>query len=104
MNCSGIDLASKTSEICSVNETGTILRGEEIPSDEDGFRTRLAEAAPLRCLVEASPLAEWAVQALEGLGHEAVIIDVRRAKAIVCSKKTDRVNARDLANMARTGW
>lgn len=42
---------------------------------------------------------------LEGLGHEAVIIDARRAKAVVCTKKkTDRVNAQELANMARTGW
>jgi transposase len=105
MNYCGIDLASKASAICLVNETGTILREDEIPSDEDGFRTRLAQEAWLRCVVEASPLAEWAVQTLEGLGHEAVIIDARRAKAIVCTKKkTDRVNARDLANMARTGW
>lgn len=105
MNYCGIDLASKASSICIVDEKGRIVREDEIPSDEDGFRTRLGQEARLRCVVEASPLAEWASRTLEGLGHEAVIIDARRAKAIVCTKKkTDCINARDLANMARTGW
>ena len=105
MNYCGIDLASKASAICVMDEMGAMLREEEIPTDADGFRTRLGGGEAMKCVVEASPLAEWAAQTLEGLGHEAVIIDARRAKAVVCTKKkTDRVNARDLANMARTGW
>lgn len=105
MNYCGIDLASKASAFCVMDETGAILREEEIPSDADGFRTRLGGLEGLKCVVEASPLAEWAARMLEELGHEAVIIDARRAKAVVCTKKkTDRINARDLANMARTGW
>lgn len=105
MNYCGIDLASKASAICVMDERGALLREEEIPTDADGFRTRLGGVEAMKCVVEASPLAEWAAQTLEGLGHEAVIIDARRAKAVVCTKKkTDRVNARDLANMARTGW
>lgn len=95
MNYCGIDLASKTSAFCVMDETGAILREEEIPTDADGFRTRLGGLESLKCVVEASPLAEWAAQTLEELGHDAV----------VCTKKkTDRINARDLANMARTGW
>ena len=105
MNYCGIDLASKASAICVMDESGKVLAEMEIPSDEDGFRTNLGGRSTMRCVVEASPLAEWASRRLEELGHEAVIIDARRAKAIVCTKKkTDRVNARDLANMARTGW
>jgi len=105
MNYCGIDLACKASAICPMDGTGAIVREEEIPTDADGFRIRLAGEEAMKCVVEASPLAEWVVQVLERLGHEAVIIDARRAKAVVCTKKkTDRVNARDLANMARTGW
>lgn len=105
MNYCGIDLASKASALCVMDETGAILWEEEIATDTDGLRTRLGGAERLKCVVEASPLAEWTAQTLEELGHEAVIIDARRAKALVCTKKkTDRINARDLANMARTGW
>lgn len=105
MNYCGIDLASKASAICAMDESGNILWEMEMPTDEDGFRQRFGQESAMRCVVEASPLAEWAASCLEGWGHEAVIIDARRAKAVVCTKKkTDRVNARDLANMARTGW
>lgn len=105
MNYCGIDLASKASAFCVINEAGELVYEVEVPTDEDGFRTQLKRQSKLKCVVEASPLAEWAVQTLENLGHEAIIIDARRAKAVVCTKKkTDRTNARDLANMARTGW
>lgn len=105
MDYCGIDLASKASALCVMDEQGAISREAELPTDEDGFRTRLGGMEMMKCVVEASPLAEWAARTLEGLGHEAVIIDARRAKAVVCTKrKTDRVNARDLANMARTSW
>lgn len=105
MNYCGIDLASKSSAICIMNEQGVLVREDEIATDEDGFRTGLRGLEPMGCVVEASPLAEWAVRTLERLGHQAVIIDARRAKAVVCTKKkTDRVNARDLSHMARTGW
>jgi predicted butyrate kinase (DUF1464 family) len=36
MNYCGIDLASKASVICIVDESGKVLRELEISSDEDG--------------------------------------------------------------------
>jgi len=39
------------------------------------------------------------------LGHSAVVIDPRKAKAVIRTKrKTDQLDARNLAKMARTGW
>lgn len=105
MNYCGIDLASKTSAVCIDDEAGRVVTECEVATDEDGFRTRLAHLSPLRCVLEASPLAEWAAQLLEELGHEVVVIDPRRAKAVICTKrKTDQIDARNLAKMARTGW
>ena len=103
-NC-GIDLASKATAICIMNAHGEIQKEWEIPTDEDGVRTNLGKLAPMRCVLEASPLAEWMARELERYGHEAIIIDPRRAKAVLCTKKkTDQINARDLAHMGRTGW
>jgi transposase len=105
MNYCGIDLASKASAICIMNIKGEISEEFEIPTDEDGIRTRLGKLEPMRCVIEASPLAEWMARQVESYQHEAVIIDPRRAKAVVCTKKkTDRVNAQDLGHMGRTGW
>ena len=65
-------------------------------------RSRLNE--PDR-VVEAAPLAEWVAQLLEELGHEVSLIDPRRAKAVIQTKnKTDKLDARNLAKLAQTGW
>lgn len=101
----GIDLASKASAVCIMDEAGKIRAEFQMPTDEDGFRTRLGEAEAMHCVLEASPLAEWAAQMLESLGHSVQVVDPRRAKAVIRTKrKTDQIDARNLANMARTGW
>lgn len=105
MNYCGIDLASRASAVCIEDSTGNIVAEFEMPTDEDSFRRRFSKVEKMRCVVEASPLAEWAARVLEASGHEAIIIDPRRAKAVICTKKkTDRLDARNLAKMARTGW
>ncbi len=101
----GIDLASKASAVCIMDSEGRILAEFQMPTDEDGFRTRLGDREPMQCVLEASPLAEWAIGVLESLGHSAQIIDPRRAKSVIRTKrKTDQIDARNLANLARTGW
>jgi transposase len=55
--------------------------------------------------LEASPLAEWVAKLVESMGHEAVVIDTRKATGVIrTKKKTDRLDARNLARMSRTGW
>lgn len=105
MNNCGIDLASKSSAICILGSNGEILFEGACPTDEDGFRQALKSWRTLHCVIEASPLSEWVARMLESLGHEVVVIDPRRAKAIITSKKkTDKLDARNLARMGRTGW
>jgi transposase len=101
----GIDLASKTSAVCVMKPDGRIVREGMVPTDEDGFRTCLGRCESMQVVIEASPLAEWTARVVESLGHEVVVIDPRRAKAVICTKKkTDRLDARNLARMSCTGW
>ena len=101
----GIDLASKASAVCVMNAEGRIVREEMVPTVEDGFRTCLRDCEPMQVIIEASPLAEWMARVLESLGHEVTVINPRRAKAVICTKKkTDRLDARNLARMSCTGW
>lgn len=105
MSYCGIDLASKASAVCVMQSDGAISYEGTMPTDEDGFRTRLGGRAAMRVVLEASPLAEWAALELEELGHEVVVIDPRRAKAVICTKKkTDKLDARNLARLGRGGW
>ncbi len=105
MNYCGIDLASKASALCVVDHQGTIIREQMVPTEEAALRVAFTGWGVLRCVVEAAPLAEWIAQVLEDLGHEVVVIDPRRAKAVIQTKnKTDKLDARNLAKLAQTGW
>jgi transposase len=105
MNYCGIDLASKTSAFCVMTEKCEVVFECESETDEDGFRQALHKHVGLRIVLETSPLAEWAATTLEALGHKAVVIDARKAKAVITTKKkTDVLDARNLARMAVTGW
>ena len=105
MNYCGIDLALKSSAICVKTQNNKVLKEIEVPTDEDGFRQGLKSYKRLTIVLEVSPLAEWVANILETLGHEAIIIDARKAKALIkTKKKTDKIDAQKLADMARTGW
>jgi transposase len=105
MNHCGIDLANKASAHCTIDEHDRVLREGKAPTDEEGLREAVEGLLPLRAIIEACPLAEWAAGVLEGLGCEAVVIDPRAAKHLVSSKKkTDARDARTLARIGRSGW
>ncbi len=101
----GIDLASKTSAMCVMDGKGEVVWEQMVLTKEDDLYTEFGRWRRLRIVLEASPLAEWMARLLEALNHEVVVIDPRRAKAVICTKKkTDKLDARNLARMARTGW
>lgn len=105
MESCGIDLAVRSSAICIMREGGVIVMEWVVPTEEVGLQVAMAGRARLRCVLEASPLAEWAAGVLERAGHDVIVIDPRKAKAVITSKKkTDKLDARNLARMGLTGW
>ena len=101
----GIDLGVKSSAFCLMDSNGQVVAADELLTDEICFEQTFGGIKTMRVVVEACSLAEWVCQLLEMLGHEAIIIDARMAKAVVrTKKKTDKIDARKLAQMARTGW
>ncbi|HEU5250768.1 MAG TPA: IS110 family transposase [Thermoanaerobaculia bacterium] len=103
-NC-GIDVALKSSSVCVLDGRGRIVLEKVVSTDEVGFGSVLGARRRMRCVLEAGPLAEWISQLIEQMGHEAVVIDPRKATGVIrTKKKTDRLDARNLARMGRTGW
>lgn len=101
----GIDLASKRSAVCVINARRDVLEEREVTTDEDMFREVLRKYRGLTCVVEAAPLAEWLSRLVEELGHRITIVCPRKAKvAMHAKKKTDRRDARVLAELSRSGW
>lgn len=105
MNYCGIDVANKSSVMCVIDAQDKQLWLRELATEEAELRRALEGTDRMRVVIEASPLAEWVAGTVEAAGHEAVIIDARAAKHLVCSKKkTDARDARTLARLARSGW
>jgi transposase len=101
----GIDVALKSSSVCILDGRGAVVLERAVSTDEIGLRAVLGGRRRMRCVLEAGPLAEWLAGVVESAGHQAVIIDARKARGVIrTKKKTDRLDARNLAKMSRTGW
>src|SRR5246127_2954731 len=56
--------------------------------------------------LEAGPLSQWLREALVGAGLEVVLLETRHVKAALSAMtvKTDRKDARGIAQLLRMGW
>lgn len=101
----GIDVGKETSTICVVDERGGIDQEVELRTEEKEFQRFFSEVESSRVVVEACPLAEWVHRVVKSEGHMIDIVDSRDGKkAQSRKKKTDKVDARGLAQLSRTGW
>jgi transposase len=99
----GIDWGTRRASWCAVDEQGGLREGT-VPADEDGLaRLALTLAGDeVRGCVEMMSGAVWVRDQLALLGWEIKVADARKAKAIApLACKTDRVDARVLADLAR---
>ena len=104
-NYGGIDLDSKNLSICILKDAGEILCETAVRTDESKAVKFFKGLSPMRFVVEASPLAEWLCGIVEECGHTIDIICPRHAKAVTqTGKKTDRLDAMNLARVCRGGW
>jgi transposase len=91
-----------------VDAQGRIVRETKVPSDPedlvDYFRS--LELAITRVALEAGPLSQWIHAGLAAAGFEAVLLETRHVKAALSAMtvKTDRRDARGIAQLLRLGW
>src|SRR3712207_740725 len=104
----GIDVSLERSSVCVVDATGRIVREVKVASEPkalvDFFR-RLGLAVS-RVGLEAGPLSQWLHAGLTAAGFEAALLETRHAKAALSAMvvKTDRKDARGIAQLLRMGW
>ncbi len=98
----GIDWGTRRAAWCAVDERGELVEGT-VPADEDGLARLVHTLGPdVRGCVEMMSGAVWVREQLRACGWEFQIADARKVKAIApLACKTDRVDARVLAQLAR---
>src|SRR3982750_3744075 len=104
----GIDVSLERSSVCVVDATGRIVREAKVASEPEalvGFLAGLGVALA-RIGLEAGPLSQWLHAGLAGAGFEAVLLETRQVKAALSAMvvKTDRKDARGIAQLLRMGW
>lgn len=103
----GIDMGNKETMVCVIDGRRQIVHEELVATDVNGIKSVLKRFKGLTCIVEAAPLSEWLCTEVEKLGHEITIVCPRKAKVALASqskKKTDKRDARALAELCRSGW
>ena len=103
-----IDVSLKLSSVCVVDGTGRIVREGKVASEPDALVGYLRESGLVltRVGLEAGPLSQWLHAGLTEAGFEAVLLETRHVKAALgaMTMKTDRNDARGMAQMIRMGW
>jgi transposase len=104
----GIDVSLERSSVCVVDATGRIIRETKVASAPEalvGFFAGLGVAVT-RIGLEAGPLSQWLHAGLTAAGFEAVLLETRHVKAALSAMvvKTDRKDARGIAQLLRMGW
>jgi transposase len=104
----GLDVSLEETAICVVDETGCIVKEVRAASEPGPLVAALqGTGLPLeRIGLEACSLTAWLHDGLRQAGLPAICIEVRRANAAMRTmpNKTDRNDARALAQIMRTGW
>jgi transposase len=104
----GIDVSLERSSVCVVDAAGRIVREAKVPSEPEALADFFQQLGPpvARIGLEAGPLSQWLHAGLAEAGFEVVLLETRRVKAALSAMvvKTDRKDARGIAQLLRMGW
>jgi transposase len=104
----GIDVSLEHSSICVVDLQGKIVKEAKVTSEPEAFVSFFKGLGlPVKRIgLEAGPLSQWLHAGLTRAGFEAVLLETRHVKAALSAMtvKTDRKDARGLAQLIRMGW
>lgn len=104
-----LDTSATTTALCVVtSRDGTVVFEATVPTDPEAIAMALRPfGGRLRKVGhEATTWSSWLHRALEDLGLPMVLLETRHAAAAMAAQrnKTDRNDARGLAQLVRSGW
>jgi len=104
----GIDVSLEASHICVVDGRGKILKEAKVSSEP---RTLIAWFSAfgmpmVRIGLEAGPLSQWLYAGMKAAGLAVELLETRHVRDAFKSMpvKTDRKDARGIAQLMRLGW
>src|SRR5271166_2776123 len=104
----GIDVSLEASSLCVVDASGKIVRETKVSSEPEDLIAWF-KALPFvlaRIGLEAGPLSQWLYAGLEQAGFAVELLETRHVRDAfkAMAVKTDRKDARGIAQLLRLGW
>ena len=103
----GTDVSVKDTSVCIVDSTGKIIREVKVASEADALLAVLTNPAYhfKRIGLKAGSLSQWLFGALADASLPVICVETRHMRAVLKSQinKTDRNDARGIAQMIRAG-
>ena len=103
----GLDVSVKETSICIVDDTGRIVREAKVASEPDALLEVLKNPTYSfkRIGLEAGPLSQWLYSAFAEVHLPVICVETRHMRAVLKAQinKTDRNDARGIAQMMRAG-
>ncbi|WP_338826979.1 IS110 family transposase [Bradyrhizobium sp. 27S5] len=104
----GIDVSLECSSVCLVDGTGKILREARVASEPEALITWLRSLGLVleRIGLEAGPLSQWLYAAMRDAGLAVELLETRHVRDAFKAMpvKSDRNDARGIAQLMRLGW
>ena len=104
----GIDVSLELSSVCVVDSQGKIVKEAKVTSEPEALICFFKGLGfPVKRIgLEAGPLSQWLHAGLAQGGFDAVLLETRHVKAALSAMtvKTDRKDARGIAQLLRMGW
>jgi transposase len=103
----GLDISVKETSVCSVDDAGKIVREARVASEPEALLQVLTNTIYRfkRVALEAGPLSQWLYSILAEAGLPVICVETRHMRAMLKAQinKTDRNDARGIAQMMRVG-
>jgi transposase len=104
----GIDVSVKASSVCVVDATGKIVREGKVPTEPTALIAWFSSLGLklVRIGLEAGPFSQWLYPAMKEAGLAVELLETRHVRNAfkTMAVKTDRKDARGIAELMRVGW
>jgi transposase len=102
----GLDVSVRETSVCVVDDMGKILKEAKVPTEPEAI-SLLAKVsyACKRIGLEAGPMSQWLYAELAAAGLPVICVEAQHMRSALAAQrnKTDRNDARGIAQMMRVG-
>src|SRR4051794_39120941 len=104
----GIDVSLESASVCVVDASGRIVREAKVASEPEALITWFGKLGVevSRIGLEAGPLSQWLYAGMREAGLPVELLETRHVRDAFKAMpvKTDRNDARGIAQLMRLGW